>query len=84
LLSIWNNRGKNPKALTAALEAFAGELKDKYTVRQDPQLVENQRAVKASQQQMATTQKQSQQDEWSSMTPAERQSKVRLLINSGG
>lgn len=83
-LKIWNNRQQNPKAYQAALQAVAGEFQQKYTVRQDPQLVENQRAVKAAQQQMATTQqKSSQQDEWASMTPAERQAKVRLLITRG-
>ena len=83
LLTIWNNRGKNPVALDKALKAVAAEFKQTYTVKQDPQLVENQRAVKASQQQMATTHKPSQQDEWASMSPTERQAKVRLLINRG-
>jgi hypothetical protein len=83
-LKIWNNRSANPKAFQAALAAVAGEFQQKFTVRQDPQLVENQRAVKAAQQQMATTQKPSQQDEWAGMTPGERQAKVRMLINSGG
>lgn len=83
-LKIWNNRQQNPKAYQAALQAVASEFQQKYTVRQDPQLVENQRAVKASQQQMATTQKPSQQDEWASMSASERQAKVRMLINGGG
>jgi hypothetical protein len=82
-LQIWNNRQKNPKAYNAALQAVASEFQQKYTVRQDPQLAENQRAVKASQQQMATTHKPSQQDEWSSMTPSERQAKIRLMISRG-
>lgn len=82
-LKIWNNRQQNPKAYKAALEAVASEFQQKYTVRQDPQLVENQRAVKAAQQQMATTQKSSQQDEWADMTPAQRQAKVRMLISGG-
>lgn len=72
LLSIWNNRSKNPKALERALEAVATEFKESYSVRQDPQLVENQRAAKASQQSMATTTKTSQQDQWAQMTPGER------------
>jgi hypothetical protein len=83
LLTIWNNRSKNPHALEKALKAVAAEFKQTYTVKQDPQLVENQRAVKASQQQLATTHKPSQNDEWASMTPAERQAKVRLMISRG-
>lgn len=84
LLQIWNNRGKNPKALEKALEAVSSEFKQTYTVRQDPQLVENQRAVAASRNSMATTQKQSPNDEWDSMTPGERQAKVRMMITRGG
>ena len=83
-LNIWNNRAKNPSAYNAALKALAKETGDKYRVRQDPQLVENQRAVKASQQQMATTTKQSDNDKWTDMTPADRQREIRRLITSGG
>lgn len=79
-LSIWNNRSKNPKAFSAAIEALSGETKDKFTVRQDPQLVENQRAVRASQQQMATTTKESDQDKWANMSPTERaQERQRIM-----
>ncbi len=83
-LSIWNNRSKNPQAYNAALKALAAETQQEYAVRQDPQLTENQRAVKASQHQMATTTKESANAEWAGMTPAERQQKVRRLITSGG
>lgn len=72
LLAIWNNRHKNPKALEAALPILASEFQQRFAVRQDPQLVENQRAVRASQQQMATTQKTTEQNKWDSMTPQER------------
>lgn len=71
-LHIWNNRARNPKAFQAALDAFSGEVKDRFTVKQDPQLVENQRAVKASQQQMATTTRETETDKWANMTPDER------------
>lgn len=80
LLQIWNNRSKNPKALEAALGALGTEFAQKYVVRQDPQLAENQRAVTASRQAMATTQKTSDQDEWAAMSPAERQAKVQRMI----
>lgn len=82
--SVWLNRGKNPAAYQAALKAFKQELQDEYTVRQDPQLAENQRAVKVSQQQMATTTKTSQSDEWASMSPGERQAKVQIMLRQGG
>ena len=82
-LTVWNNRQKNPKAYSAAIQAFSQEAQQRFTVRQDPQLAENQRAVKVSQQQMATTQARSQNDEWADMTPVERQAKVRLLMTRG-
>jgi hypothetical protein len=82
-LKVWNNRRDNPEAFKRALEAVSDEFKAEYTVRQDPQLVENQRAIQASRNQMATTQKQSQQDQWASMTPAERQAKVQAMIRGG-
>lgn len=82
-LKIWNNRTQNPKAYQAAIDAVASEFQQKYTVRQDPQLVENQRAVAASRNQMATTTKEDANAEWAGMTAVERQAKVRALINRG-
>jgi len=84
LLQVWNNRSKNPKALEKALEAVAQEFKSQYTVKQDPQLVENQRAVRASQQQQATTVKESDNDKWAKMTYEERQKEVQKLLRAGG
>jgi len=83
LLRIWNDRGSNPKALEKAIEVVSREFKQTYSVKQDPQLVENQRAVSASRNSMATTAKTSQQDEWESMTPTDRQAKVRLMMSRG-
>ncbi len=82
-LALWNQRHKNPKALSAALQALSGEFKDRFAVKQDPQLVENQRAVKASQQQMATTAARTANDEWADMSPSDRQRRVQALIKSG-
>lgn len=82
-LKVWNDRSKNPAAYNAAVKAFAKECQERYTVRQDPQLVENQLAVKKSQQAMATTHKTSDADEWASMTPAERQAKVAQIRRMG-
>ena len=82
-LQIWNNRQKNPKAFNAAIDALSGEVKDKFVVKQDPQLVENQRAVRASQQQMATTAKVSDQDKWANMTPQERAQERNRILRHG-
>jgi hypothetical protein len=80
---IWENRSQNPKALSAALAALRGEIEQEYSVRRDPQLTENQRAVKASQQSMATTTKESPQDKWANMTQAERQAEVARIRRMG-
>jgi hypothetical protein len=80
---IWQNRQQNPAAYNAALKAFRQELQDEYTVRQDPQLVENQRAVKAAQQQMATTQKETPNSKWENMTFEERRQEAQRIRRMG-
>lgn len=82
-LQVWNNRQKNPKAFNAALNAAASEFSQRFAVKQDPQLVENQRAVAASRNQMATTQKTTEADAWGAMTASERQQKVQQMIRRG-
>lgn len=80
--TIWNNREKNPRALDAALKAVSHELGEKYTVRQDAQLIENQRAAKISQQTMATTKANSPDDKWDNMSPRERAQERERIKNS--
>lgn len=84
LLAIWNNRHKNPKALEAALPHLATEFQQRFAVKQDPQLVENQRAVRVSQQQMATTTKPTEQNKWDNMTFEERRRETARLRSMGG
>jgi len=47
-MSLWQNRGQNPQAWNAALKAVAGEIGNKLSMRQDPQVTENLRAAKQS------------------------------------
>jgi len=54
-MSLWANRAKNPQAWNAGLKAAAGELAGKLAMRQDPQITENLRAAKQSQQTQATS-----------------------------
>ena len=63
LMSLWNSRGKNPQAWDAAVKAYSNEIAGKFTMKADPQLAENQRAMKTAQQTMATAQKESSADE---------------------
>lgn len=60
---IWDNRYVNPKALDEALDVIANNGSKVFQVKSDPQLTENQRAAKASQRAMATTQNKSPNDE---------------------
>lgn len=53
--NIWENRAKNPNALNKALDAITNELKGKFSVKADPQLAENQRAIQQSQQSSNTS-----------------------------
>jgi len=52
---IWDNRSKNPQALTKALDVLSGKFSGVFQVRQDPQLTENVRAAQSSQQSLAAT-----------------------------
>ena len=45
-LTIWQNRQKNPQAYDQALKAFSSKLGKKFAMRVDPQIAENQRALK--------------------------------------
>jgi len=54
-LSLYNNRDKNPKAWDAALRAMRNEFAQKFSVKTDSQLAENQRALRTAQQTSATT-----------------------------
>ena len=66
-MKVWDNRHKNPKAWDAALDAVTNELQGELSVRTDPQLTENQRALKASQRGMATS-NQSRDDGWDNLS----------------
>jgi len=62
-LTIWQNRGKNPKAYQEAIKAFSGKLAKKFAMRADPQLAENQRALREATSTKATTAPEPSQDE---------------------
>ena len=54
-LALWNNRAKNPTAFQAGVKAFANKLAKKFDMRRDPQIAENQRALKEATSTKATT-----------------------------
>lgn len=53
---IWDGRGQNPIAWNRALSAVSREIADTFSVRVDPQLAANRRALRESQAASATTQ----------------------------
>jgi len=53
--AIYQKRHQNPKAWNAATKAMGEQLQKKFSVRADPQLAENQKALKQAQQSSATT-----------------------------
>lgn len=71
LQRIWANRYVNPKALDEALDVIANNNAKTFQTSSDPQLVENQRAAKASQKVMSTTTNKSKNEEIASMNDAE-------------
>lgn len=62
-LTLWQNRHKNPQALEQALKAFSGKLAKKFAMRADPQIAENQRALREATSTKATTAPEPTQDE---------------------
>ena len=68
---IWDNRKTNPKALEEALDVVASEASKVFQVRSDPQLIENQRAAKASQKAMSSSQPKSDTDAVMNMSDGE-------------
>lgn len=45
-MALWNNRTQNPKAFNEGIKAFSQKLGKKFSMRADPQIAENQRALK--------------------------------------
>jgi hypothetical protein len=54
-MALWNSRHKNPKAFGEGVKAFANKLGKKFSMRTDPQIAENQRALKEATSTKATT-----------------------------
>jgi len=82
-MNLWVNRSKKPEAWNAALEVVANDIGKKFSARQDPQLAENQRAMKVSRDQMATTQKTDANEKWSKLDAGEFQSEWNKLVSGG-
>lgn len=82
-MSLWQQRQQKPEAWNKALQAVAGELGSKLSVRQDPQLTENTRAMKAAAQAASSTRQGKSEDEWPT-DQREFQKKWDSYVSSGG
>jgi hypothetical protein len=78
--AVWENRKQKPEVLDAALNALGSEISRKFSLRSDPQLTENTRAMKASRDQMSTTRKSSPNEEWEGLSPVDYQRKWDQLV----
>lgn len=67
---VWLNRKSDPKAFNAALEAVTNEISDKFQARSDPNLLANQKAMRAYQSGSATKQTTS-NGKWDNLSPRE-------------
>ena len=79
---LWDNRGKNPDAWNKALDLFSREVSETFSVKQDPQLTENQRAVAQSQRSMSTTTRQDPNNKWDEMDGDDFDYHWRNMINN--
>ena len=82
-MNLWNNRSKKPEAWNAALDVVSNDIGKKFSARQDPQLAENQRAMKVSRDQMATTTKTDANEKWAKLDQGEFNQEWNRLISGG-
>ena len=68
---IWDNRQQNPAAFNKALGVIGDKWAGKFVNQADPQLAENVRAAKTSQQTMATAPKDDPYESAGKMSPSE-------------
>lgn len=76
---IWDNRDRNRPAFERALGVLADKLIPKFAVRTDPQVAENVRAAKSSQQTMATTKEPNANEEWDNLSQREFDARWRQM-----
>ena len=80
-LKLWENREANPTAWKKAMDGFAGKYSSKFSVRSDPQLMENQRAIRASQEVHSSARQSQESDEWANLSQEDFSRKWRDLVN---
>lgn len=77
---IWLERHQNPRALNDALQAVSTEIADKFQARSDPNLLANQKAMRAYQSGSSTRQT-SDERGWENLSQADFNKKWSSLIS---
>ena len=80
-LKLWEGRHQNPQAWSKALDAWGRKMDGKFSVRADPQLAENQRAAKVSQQALGGQRQSNSNEEWDNLPAGDFEHRWRQLIN---
>jgi len=82
--ALWNQRHNKPDAWNQALKAVAREFSKELEVQVDPKLVQSQQARRIAQKQMATTAKDSNENEWDGISEADFGQKWEYMKSQGG
>ena len=77
---VWLNRKSNPKAFNAALEAVTNEIEDKFQARSDPNLLANQKAMRAYQSGSSTRQNPAEK-RWDNLSQSQFSKEWNALIS---
>jgi len=83
LQKVWNNRATNPEALKKALGLLQKEFEALNDTVVDPDVRENQRALRAAQQTGGTVQDTSESDKFNQMSDAQFMREIRTIARSG-
>lgn len=76
---VWMERKSNPKVFNAALQAVSNEIADKFQARSDPNLLANQKAMRAFASGSST--RQSASDGWENLSQSNFDQKWNALIS---
>jgi hypothetical protein len=82
-MKLWEGRNSNPAAYKRGLDALSNEMAEKFSIKQDPQLTENQRAAQQSQQSMAASNQPSADNKFADMSNEEIDKEVAAIKQSG-
>lgn len=83
LRTVWENRVAKPEAWKAVVGIMKTQVAKEFNMTTDPQLAENQRAMKVSRNQMASTTKVDPDEKWGNMDQGEFNQEWNSLVSGG-